>query len=135
MPLQGNTRVRLISVHRAIALDALAWCLSGLHAQPVLLRLDEPEPDQLAKDSEPIEASPASMLPEGISAKFEAKTLADTNSFRGHAVAASELVIAFVLADSLLDEDRGRVESERMAVRQGLGSQGFLALAVADGGC
>ena len=133
MPRLGKTRVRLISVHRAIALYVFAWCLSGLHAHPVLLRLDEPEQDELATDSEPIKASPASNPSERTRPVFEVKTFAGTSSVRGHVVAGSELVIAFVLADSLLDEDWGRVESELIAVRKGLGSQGFLKLAVAEG--
>ena len=110
-------------------LVAVALCHSVLPGQRVLLRIDEPEQVEADLDGK--------MNPDVTETReaprLEVRTFAGTRTVQGHYVEPDEQVVGFVLADSLQDEDWPRVEAEFIALRQGLGSQSALKLAIAIG--
>ena len=120
---------RVASLSSICAVLVVAMCPSALLGQRVLLRIDEPEQVEAEADGDLI---PDATEPQGDPA-FEVRTFAGTRTVHGHYIQPDEQVVGFVLADSLQDEDWERVETEFIALRQGLGSRAVLKLAIAIG--
>ena len=111
------------------ALVVVALGPSVLLGQRVLLRIDAPEQVEPELDGELIPTTTESQ----VGSSFEIRTFAGTRTVHGHYVQPDKQVVGLVLADSLQDGDWQRVESEFIALRQGLGSRAALKLAIASG--
>lgn len=111
---------------------ALALLSPTLPGHPILLELEPATEDEPAEADS---ASEAGAAPPQAARRplFTVDTLAGTRTVEGFEVVPNSQVVGLLLADTLLGSDWKRVETELVALRQGLGSRTRLKIVTAIG--